>query len=328
VHGISSDEDSNRINWNGIKPKLEISSKIMDVCDFNALNEYLDGSNFDFIFHLAAQPLVINASQNPLDTIKVNVLGSANILEFFRKNLNVKNLIVITSDKVYSDFAPYHYSENSILGASEVYGASKAMVEILINAYRTSFNSNIELENRGLATARAGNVIGGGDWSNYRLIPDIFRSVHNKQKLKIRNPAFIRPWQHVFDVSYGYLKLGKALYENPKLYSGAWNFSNPEFIMPVQTLVELFAAQIGEESFPALEIENSGAKKFFESSILSLDSTKSSQQLGWKSFMNPELAVPNICNWYLEYSHELTSGNLFEYNEATVNQYLKMVGAF
>jgi CDP-glucose 4,6-dehydratase len=326
VEGLSADENSSRINWNTIKPRFHIPSKILDIRDIETLNLHLQGNNYDFIFHLAAQPLVVKAYSNPLETINANVVGSANILELFRTNAGIKNLIIVTSDKVYLDMPPFHYSESSNLGASEVYGASKAMVEILVNAYKKSFIKQIENEHRGIATVRAGNVIGGGDWSESRLVPDIFRALQTNQILKIRNPAFVRPWQHVFDVTYGYLMLGKSLYENPKLFSSAWNFSNPEFIMPVQQLVNLFAIEIGKNLFPALQVEKSNTAAFFESPTLSLDSKKSNQDLGWKSFMTPKLAISETFNWYKEYESGLETRDLLAYNIMSVKKYLKMVG--
>lgn len=288
---------------------LKIESHIVDINYQEELCQILEDFKPEIIFHLAAQAIVLESFSNPHYTFQTNILGTVNLLECCRKVNTIKSIIVITSDKVYENLeAEYLYNENDRLGGVDPYSASKACVEIICNSYRKSFFNN---SGTLLASARAGNVIGGGDWANFRLVPDIVRSVFDGIPLKIRNPGSIRPWQHVLEPLSGYLLLGKNLIEGKKEFAGAWNFG-PETgnFIPVSELIELIKNQWKEINVEVLPSE------YHESAILMLDCSKAIKLLKWKSLWEIEKTVYETVNWYKNYykHNELqTASNLLLY---------------
>lgn len=273
---------------------LKIESHIGDINSQEALYGVLDDFKPDIIFHLAAQPIVLESFSNPHYTFQTNILGTVNLLECCRKVKSIKSIVVITSDKVYENSeTEYLYNENDRIGGLDPYSASKACVEIVCNSYRKSFFIN---SGTLLASARAGNVIGGGDWANFRLVPDIVRSVFDGKPLKIRNPGSIRPWQHVLEPLSGYLLLGKYLIEGKGEFAGAWNFG-PETAncLPVAELIELIKNQWKEINVEVLPSE------YHESAILMLDCSKAIKLLKWRSLWGIEKTVSETVNWYKNY---------------------------
>ncbi|MDA0902621.1 MAG: CDP-glucose 4,6-dehydratase, partial [Proteobacteria bacterium] len=226
----------------------KIKSHIADIRNFNSLKEILEETKPDIIFHLAAQPLVRESYKYPIYNYETNVMGTVNLLEAAKDLKSLKALVNVTTDKCYENKEwQWPYRENDPLGGYDPYSASKACSEIVTNSYRKSF---FEVKNIGLASARAGNVIGGGDFSKDRIIPDIVESIKNNQNVTLRNPNAVRPWQHVLDVLYGYLLLGQKLYENPKEFSESFNFSpieNKE--VNVEEVVNSFISAIGSGSY-------------------------------------------------------------------------------
>ena len=206
----------------------------MDVRDLKSIKKYISKIKPSIIFHLAAQPLIFDSYKKPYLTFDVNFRGSLNIVDTSFNLKSVKSLVVVTSDKCYeSNNSRVGFKESDILGGIDPYSASKAATEIMTRAYRKSFLS--EKRQIGISTGRAGNVIGGGDWSDKRLIPDCIRSILNNKIIKLRNPNFNRPWQHVLEPLKGYLILAKKQYSNPYKYSGAWNFgTNPKSLTTVK----------------------------------------------------------------------------------------------
>ena len=202
-----------------------------DVRDFNALKEALVNSNAEIVFHLAAQSLVRLSYENPIETYSTNIMGTVNLLEAVRNCSSVRSVVNITTDKCYENKEwLWSYRENEPLGGYDPYSSSKACSELVTSSFTNSFFNpkSYEIHGVAIATARAGNVIGGGDWSKDRLIPDILNSVINKQPVKLRNPRSVRPWQHVLEPLDGYLKLAQKLYEAGGEYSSAWNFGPKE----------------------------------------------------------------------------------------------------
>jgi CDP-glucose 4,6-dehydratase len=202
-----------------------------DIRDFNKLNSAVNNFKPEIIFHLAAQPLVRESYKIPLETIETNVTGTANVLEAFRLSESAKILIVITSDKCYDNKEQLSgYKETDPMGGYDPYSASKGAAELISSAYLKSFfnpenfNGNSISRGKAMATVRAGNVIGGGDWAKDRLIPDCVRAIEKDNPVEVRNPNSIRPWQHVLEPLSGYLFLASKILDNPKIYSGAWNF--------------------------------------------------------------------------------------------------------
>jgi CDP-glucose 4,6-dehydratase len=214
------------------------SSLISDINDFERLKKEINNFQPEFIFHLAAQPLVIKSYFDPRSTFNTNFVGTLNLLEILRKSSFSSTAIFITTDKVYENKELNQpFTEGDKLGGKDPYSASKAASEMLIHSY---YNSYFKGTKTNLATVRAGNVIGGGDWSDDRLIPDLIRAIFEKKNLKIRNSLATRPWQHVLEPLYGYMKLALELEKDPLNFSGAWNFGpEPDDIKTVGEIIKI-----------------------------------------------------------------------------------------
>jgi len=275
--------------------ELLLADKRGDVRDLETLSNYIIEIQPEIIFHLAAQPLVRYAYHHPLDTFAVNVMGTANLLEVIRQCSFVKTVIIVTTDKVYANRNwVYPYREIDPLGGQDPYSASKSMVEMLVDSYRSSFFCT---ENSAkLFTVRAGNVIGGGDWSMDRLIPDCVRALIGNIPLELRYPQAIRPWQHVLEPLYGYLLLIEKSYTwHCNSYLGAWNFGPlPGQERTVQSLVEnLF--QIWQRPVMINISQNTNP---YESEILRLDSSQATDKLGWHPHWSVDQGLEATASWY------------------------------
>ena len=271
-------------------------SVIADVRDKERLAKEILSFKPDFIFHLAAQPLVRRSYEQPLYTLEVNVMGTANLLEAARLlNYNC-SIVIITTDKVYENIEQqYAFKEDDKLGGHDLYSASKAATEIIVNSYRNSFFLNNKDSSIGLATARAGNVIGGGDRSKDRIIPDLIRSIENNEPVLVRNPAAVRPWQHVLEPLSGYLLIGQELNEDKISYSGAWNIGpETEDILTVQQLVEKAITSYGKGEYHTAQFTNQP----HEATLLQLDISKTKQKLNWQPLLNSSAAVEWTMQWY------------------------------
>jgi CDP-glucose 4,6-dehydratase len=270
------------------------SSTALDIRSAKDLSDSVNKINPDFIFHLAAQPIVSLGYKNTLDTFSTNVMGTVNLLEAAKINYkNIKGIVVVTSDKCYKNNGSIvQFSEDSPLGGNDPYSASKACAEIVSTSYYNSFFKDLGI---GLATARAGNVIGGGDFAADRLVPDIFSSYRTGQILNIRSPKSIRPWQHVIDPVFGYLVLANKLLENSKFYSGPWNFA-PEIngSQSVKSIIDKFKIHM------PIKV-NEVSPNFNESKYLALSSTKAKNNLQWNSFFDLNSTVDLTLKWYLSY---------------------------
>ena len=267
----------------------------------------------DIIFHLAAQPLVRKSYQIPSETFDVNVVGTCNVLEAVSKLQKKCIVICITTDKVYENKEQhYHYKEEDNLGGYDPYSASKAACEIAISSFRNSFfnRSNYHTHQKAVVSARAGNVIGGGDFSEDRILPDIIRALQNNKEIEVRNPKAIRPWQHVLEPLNGYLILAKLAFEDYNFVSNAYNFgptSNDH--LPVHTLVEIAINNWGNGQWK----DTSNNNNVHEANLLMLDITKATTELNWKPKLNSQQAIEWTINWYKE-------GNSLDY---TLNQIKK-----
>jgi CDP-glucose 4,6-dehydratase len=282
--------------FNSLKDKGVKDSIIADIRDYNSLNEALSKANPDIIFHFAAQPLVRYSYDNPIYNYETNVLGTVNILEAARTLSNLKAFINITTDKCYEN-KEWHwpYRESDQLGGHDPYSASKACSEIVTNSYRKSFyfNSNI-----GLASARAGNVIGGGDFSKDRIIPDIVEAIKKNETTILRNPNAVRPWQHVLDVLKGYLLLGRNLYNDIQKYSDSFNISPIETKeVNVLQIVEKFISVIGKGDYKI----NQSDTNPHEAQMLKLDASKALKELSWMPKYNVDNSVEKTALWYKDY---------------------------
>lgn len=269
-----------------------------DIRDYQKLTMVFEKYNPEFVFHLAAQPLVRLSYEQPRETYEINIMGTVNILEAARKSHSVKVLINVTSDKCYENKEwIWGYRENDPMGGYDPYSSSKGCAELVISAYtRSFFNSKTISKNRiAAASVRAGNVIGGGDWSKDRIIPDSIRSLRNNQAIQIRNPNAVRPWQHVLEPLTGYLLLASKLYQHSDKYVGAWNFG-PEYssVLTVKQIVEKLISKWGSGSWHDL----SNLNALHEANLLSLDISKARNLLKWQPVLNIDTALDYVVEWY------------------------------
>jgi CDP-glucose 4,6-dehydratase len=248
-----------------------------DVKDHRALRDAFSRYEPDIVFHLAAQALVLDSYKDPLNTFETNTMGTANVLEAIRHTPSVKAVVVVTSDKCYDNKEwIYGYRETDPLGGVDPYSASKGACEIVAASYIRSFFSGENTAS--VATVRAGNVLGGGDWCTNRIVPDCIRALRDKKPIVIRNPDAVRPWQHVLEPLSGYMMLGAALYSHGKSYSGPWNFGPlARNMIPVRQLVEEIISQWGSGNYVCERPPDS----YHESNMLHLDISKAINKLSW-----------------------------------------------
>ena len=298
VIGFSLDEEKNCL-FSKLKIKSDIFHNISDIRNIDALDKVIKICKPDIVFHLAAQPLVRIGYLKPLITWETNLMGTINLLNCLSKLEKKCIAIFVTTDKVYKNNEwIYGYREEDTLGGFDPYSASKAACEIAIASWRSSYlgKNKYQKENLLIASVRAGNIIAGGDWSMYRIMPDIVKSLLYKEVIKIRNPYSTRPWQHVLEPLSGYLSLAKAINDNPNNnnFLSSFNFGpNIESNRKVLDLVD-YALKFWEGKY---EIENyKGNPK--ESNLLNLNIDKAYHQLGWKPILSFEITVERTINWY------------------------------
>ncbi len=264
-----------------------------DIRDLAHLTNAMQDCNPDIVFHLAAQALVRDSYADPVKTFSTNILGSVNILEAIRKTPSVRALVYITSDKCYENVEwIWGYRESDTLGGRDPYSASKASAELVFRAYLESYFTNNFL--LGAASVRAGNVIGGGDWSADRIIPDCMRSIKNESVITLRNPSATRPWQHVLEPLSGYLLLGANLFIHPKEYSGAWNFG-PQ-ALKAHTVFDLVSFMVNYFKCGKIIIDSSETQH--EAQLLQLNCDKAHRLLNWQSRWNTEQTFAATAYWY------------------------------
>jgi CDP-glucose 4,6-dehydratase len=283
-----------------VKLKDSISHHTGDIRDFDKLKKVIKETKPDIIIHMAAQPLVRRSYLEPKYTYEVNVLGTVNVLEAIRQSGTVKALINITSDKCYEN-REWHrgYKETDPMGGYDPYSSSKGCSELVTAAYTKSFFNPEQYKKHGVAVAsvRAGNIIGGGDWAEDRLVPDCMKTLARGETIIIRSPQAIRPWQYMLDPLYGYLLLGARLLKGKSEYIGPWNFGPADKnIIDVETLVQYIVKFWGEGSYSA--VSNS---KFHEARLLKLDINKSVNLLKWHPIMNIQTALKETAEWYRKY---------------------------
>lgn len=296
VTGIALEPKTNSDNFVQAKVSELVEHNMVDIRNFEKLKSLVNNVKPDIIFHFAAQPLVLEGYQNPYETFETNFLGTLNILEIFKNSENIESLIIITTDKVYLNQEwLWGYREIDTLGGEDPYSASKASVELLTSSY---FQSFIKKTGRKLATVRAGNVIGGGDWSAHRIIPDFFRAKEAGVELEIRNPYSVRPWQFVLEPLFGYLLLGEKLSEDQQLFSTSWNFGpDKDKFVNVKSLIEHLLSINPGMSYKILENQNSHK----ETNFLFLDSMKAYKYLCWRSILTFQETLELTSDWYNNY---------------------------
>lgn len=295
-----------------------------DVCDKSYLESCILQHQPEIIFHLAAQPLVRLSYEKPLETFHTNIIGTASLLEAVRNTISVKACIIMTSDKCYENKEiDYAYQETDPMGGNDPYSASKGAAELIVSSYRKSFfdpekNNHCKAS---LSTIRAGNIVGGGDWANDRLIPDCIRSISSKQPLRIRHPNAIRPWQYVLEPISGMLLLSYGMLTQPKFYAGPWNFGpNAENEkITVSNLARKVINEWGDGSF--IDISQENIEKMYESSLLLLDSNKARNFLGWRPIYSIDEAVSETLSWYRSYFNKMD--DMKQFSISKIERYVK-----
>ena len=307
----------------GLKDKITHITE--DVREFQKLSKVFEEYQPEFVFHLAAQAIVRESYENPKETYDINVGGTVNVLECCRINDFVRVVINVTSDKCYENKEwVWGYRENDPMGGYDPYSSSKGCSELITAAYRNSFFNPIEFEKHGksLSSARAGNVIGGGDWQKDRIIPDCIMALENDKPIEIRSPRATRPWQHVLEPLSGYLLLASKMYEEPQKFCGAWNFGpNQDSIITVGEIADMIVAKWGSGSW----LDRSNQDEPHEANLLGLDISKAKTYLKWSSVWDTETTIEKTVEWYKGYKREdpfeicLTQINNYEKNHKSIN---------
>ena len=301
----------------GIENKIE-KSVIGDILDNITLEKTMSEFEPDIVFHLAAQPLVRLSYSEPVLTYKTNVIGTLNVLEAARKCKSVKVFVNVTTDKCYENKEINRgYKEDEPMGGHDMYSSSKGCVEIMSSSYRRSFLQNDDTY--AMATARAGNVIGGGDWALDRLIPDCIRAINNNEKIEIRNPIAVRPWQHVLEPLSGYLLLGEKLLEDGKIYAEGFNFGpNEDSVLKVADVAQKVIEFYGKGEVVIHKKDN-----LHEAGLLMLNIEKAKKVLNWSPVYTPNQAIEKTVEWYKHFYANDTDMYYFTLNQ--ISEYTKNI---
>jgi len=278
--------------------KLYFRSEIADIRDSKTLEKVFREFRPEIVFHLAAQSLVRASYRDPAETYSTNVMGTLNVFEACRKTESVRAVINVTSDKCYENREwTKGYREEDAMGGYDPYSSSKGCSELLTASYRNSYFNNAEFDKKHrtlLASCRAGNVIGGGDWAEDRLVPDIMRAAAAGKPVDIRNPGATRPWQHVLEPLSGYLLVGRRLLEGKPEYATGWNFGpDMESVFTVKQLIESI-----QENWPAVEYRLAAGVEPHEANLLQLDISNAGNILGWKPVWNKASCLAHTVSWY------------------------------
>jgi CDP-glucose 4,6-dehydratase len=299
VVGIALKPATNPNLFDSLKIKNKINNYFVDIRNFAKVKEIITKEKPEIVFHLAAQPIVRESYDNPLYTFETNIMGTANILQAIKETKTVRGAVIITTDKVYENKETnYSFKEADKLGGYDPYSASNAAAEIVINSYIKSFFNPTDYNKKYktlIASARAGNVIGGGDWGNDRLVPDLIKGVFKNKKIIIRNPEAIRPWQHVLEALYGYMLLATKLYDGKKEFSGAWNFGpSNQNLLTVEKFTELALKNLNK----GIYIIKRDLNNKHEDKLLKLNSNKAKKYLKWQQKLNINETLQLTFKWY------------------------------
>ena len=312
VTGLALAPDTAPNHWDLLK--LSIPEHRVDIRDKDAVARVVKDSKPEIVFHLAAQSLVRRSYRVPVETWETNVMGSVNLLEACRAAPDLRAIVVITTDKCYENKeSAKGYREDDRLGGHDPYSASKAAAELAVASYRDALfaGDNAPL----IATTRAGNVIGGGDWCEDRLIPDLVRAQARGEALGVRSPGATRPWQHVLEPLAGYLQLGQALLDGKNDFEGAWNFGPDDSgALTVSALLDHL-----REDWPQLEWKTTPDKSLHETTMLQLDSSKARKTLNWKPVLSTRKQLAMTAEWYRAFREKgavISSDQLAAYQDA------------
>ncbi len=319
VVGYSNEVPTNPSIFEAANLKEKIHYIEADINDFQTLNSSIIEAKPDVVFHLAAQPLVRLSYKTPIETYETNVIGTIKVLEAIRSVQTVRSAVMITTDKCYENREwEFGYREIDPMGGYDPYSSSKGAAELAISSYRKSFFQDSDTK---ISSARAGNVIGGGDWADDRLIPDLVRGATTNTKVKIRNPLAIRPWQHVLEPLSGYLVLAQKCFNAETYADDAWNFG-PENndAKNVEWISDLASEVWGEEDLWELDVENHP----HEAKFLKLDISKAYQLLKWSPKWDAKEAVTRTITWYKDfYEGKKTPSEVYQMCVKDINDYSK-----
>jgi|APSaa5957512535_1039671.scaffolds.fasta_scaffold69077_2 CDP-glucose 4,6-dehydratase len=321
IYGFSLPPNTTPNLYTEAKINEKVTSYFGDVRNYEKLNDVIQDIQPEIIIHMAAQALVMESYRNPRDTFEINIMGTVNLLDSAKTTKNVKAIVNVTTDKCYEN-KEWHwgYRENEPMGGYDPYSSSKGCSELITAAYRNSF-FNLKENGIALASARAGNVIGGGDWARDRLIPDFIRAITKGHDLKIRSPYAVRPWQHVLEPLSGYLNLAFKLFHHGSKYAEAWNFGpddsdaqNVEWIS--KTLCEIWGdgASYNIDTNP----------QPYEAKYLKLDCSKAKAELGWSPKWSINTSLASIVHWNKAY---LNKENIFDITTQQIKNYFKEVSS-
>jgi len=327
VIGYALDPPSEPNNFEATRLREKITPVHGDIRDLDRLIETFKKYQPEFVFHLAAQPLVRLSYDDPKITFDTNVGGTVNVFEAVRKTPSVKVLVNVTSDKCYENREwVWGYRENDPLGGQDPYSASKGCAELVFNAYLKSFFSQSAAHDRtiGAASARAGNVIGGGDWGTDRLVADCIRALSRHQPIGIRNPHAIRPWQHVLDPLGGYLLLGVRLSHDPGRYSGSWNFGPDDHShLTVSEMADSLTKYWGHGSWNDL----SDPKALHEANLLKLNCDKAHADLNWRSALTIDECLVMTAEWFKTFYAGSQKEDMYRFCVGQIRKYEEMTVA-
>ncbi len=321
VIGYSLDPPTQPSFFEALDLKNKLIHIIGDVRDEKHLLSVFEKHQPEFVFHLAAQSLVRFSYKEPRLTYETNVMGTVNILEAIRKSKSVKAAVIITSDKCYENKEwIYGYRENDSVSGYDPYSSSKGCAELIVSAYRRSYFESLGVA---LSSVRAGNVIGGGDWQEDRLVPDCIRALSKGEAIKIRNPNAIRPWQYILEPLSGYLLLALKMSEDRIKFSGAWNFGPSDYdILTVEEITKKVISYWGSGGY---EIEKS-SKNFHEASLLKLDCSKAYSLLKWHSIYNVDETIKKTVEWYKRYYNGAKNKELYDFTVSQIIEHAQKGG--
>lgn len=296
-----------------------ITSIMGNINDLNHINQIFEENKPEIVIHMAAQAIVRESYKNPLETFSTNIIGTANILDAIRNSDGVRVAIIVTSDKSYKTKQNQSkYSEEDPMGGHDPYSSSKGCAELVTSSYRNSFFNPTKYSEHhvSIASVRAGNVIGGGDWGTDRLFPDIMRGIQNKSNIKIRNPESTRPWQFVLDPLFGYIMLAEKMWNEGEKFSQGWNFGPTiDDEKPVKWIIEYVKKYIDNK----IDFEMDISSQPYEEKYLQLDCSKAIRELGWKSKMNLEKTLLWTLNWYQAF---MKGNNMKELSEKQIDEFM------
>jgi len=325
VYGISKDIPTEPSMFKILGLENKITHYFKDVRNSESMNEIIAKIKPDFLFHMAAQPIVVTSYLEPTDTITTNVIGTTNVLEALRVVNHPCTAIIITSDKCYDNVEwIWGYKETDTLGGKDIYSGSKGAAEIIFKSYYHSFFKNIDKSNVRVATVRAGNVIGGGDWADYRIVPDCIKAWVNGSSVEIRSPKATRPWQHVLEPLSGYLHIASTLYENIRLNGESYNFGpHSEYSKTVKNLLDDLSVYWNLKQKPAF-ISNI-TSEFHEAGLLKLNCDKALSHLKWLPTLDYEQLIEFTSKWYFHFYH--SEKNMLNYTLDQINRYEKIAAS-